>query len=168
MSDRSNNALLNSARVASNVDILLPNVLANQLDQRLIAVDTSPATTALNVQINYVWWMARFDRAIKVVDARIFPTANVASNGTNFSVINLWSSPDNGTVYTSGAVVGTLNTGNVALTSYQSQALTLNAANVVLPTVPVGQVLTFATLQNGGANSPNLSNAILQIVYQEI
>jgi len=168
MSDRSNNALLNSARVASNVDILLPNALANQIDQRLIVVDTSPAVTALNVQINYIWWMARFDRAIKVVDARIVPTANVASNGTNFSVINLWSSPDNGVVFSSGALVGTLNTGNVALTSYISQALTLNAANVVLPTVPVGQLLTFQTLQNGGANAPNLSNAILQIIYQEI
>jgi hypothetical protein len=168
MSDRSNNALLNSARIASNTDIAAPNTVANQLDQRLLVVNTSPATTALNVQINYVWWMARFDRAIKVVDARIFPTANVASNATNYSVITLYSSPDNGTVYSSGAVVGTLNTGNIALTSYTSQALTLNSANVVLPTVPVGQLLTFATLQNGGANAPNLSNAILEILYQEV
>ena len=171
MSDRTNMAILDAARVASNPDIASPGPtsptsVTAQRDQRWYAVTTfAPGASAINVQINYLFNCIRFDRAVKITDARLITTANVASNATNYSVVTLYAAGDN-VVTTSGSVVGTVNTANSAITSYISQAFTLNQANV---TLAANTTIAFATAQNGGANAPStLSNTVLQVQWQEV
>jgi hypothetical protein len=167
VSDRSNIALLDAARVASNPDVVAPATVVAQRDQRFWSIAlVGGQAAAINVNTNYTWYALRFDRAVKITAVSFpYPLVNIASNATNYSVVSLVSAAD-GVTIANATTVATFNTANTVVTSYTPTPFTLVAANV---TLAANTTVAFTTAQNGGANSQNLANAaMLQFTWQEV
>ena len=168
MSDRSNLAILDAARVASNPDVAAPATVVAQRDQRFWSIAlVGGQQAAYNLNTNYTWYALRFDRAVKITSVSFpYPLINVPTNATNYSVVSLVSAAD-GVTIANGTTVAIFNTANTAITSYTPTPFSLVAANV---TLAANTTVAFTTAQNGGAGAQqNLANAaMLQFTWQEV
>jgi hypothetical protein len=168
LTDRSANKQLNAARVASNVDIANPALLANQLDQRHQVISVLVATTALTAGVTYRFagWVA--DRAYQVISARFISPVTLTPSTTSYVSINLVVNNDAAGADTYLAV---LNDTTTTLAAFQSQALTVQGVGTSTGnTIAAGQQvdMLFGFAAAGQVFTSGTSPYVLDVVVQEV
>lgn len=165
LTDRTNNLLLNQARVASNVDIAAPATLVAQLDQRHITLSATTAGT-LTAQATYRFYGFVADRAYKVISARFIPPFLLTASVTNYATINVNVNAD---TTVNETVLATYSNINSNLTANQSIALTVQSANVIASGQRVDLVFGYGgTGQAFNATVVSGSTYVVDLVVQEV
>ena len=167
LSDRSVNALLNQARVASNTDVANPVTLAAALDQRHIMIPAvMTATLAASATYRYIGWVA--DRNYKVISAKFISPMQVTFLVTTPAAVNLVVNPDNGggVAATNDTLLAQLLINTTTVNTYQSVALTVQSNNTIAATQRVDVVLYAGNTFN--ACVPAGAPYVVDVLVQEV
>lgn len=119
---------------------------------------------ANNVNVNYS--VARVERAVKVVEARILPSAALTQDTGNLVISYGYTNDNGGSFVTLGQINTntTANGGTGNWTAYQSIVVTANAAQTQ---PPANSFLGWKTV-NSGAGLAIPSGTTLQILWEEV
>lgn len=144
LTDRTVNALLNQARIASNTDVANAPTLAAALDQRHVMIPMAMTTTlAASATYRVMGWVA--DRNYKVISARFISPMPITflNGGTPPAAVNVVVNPDNGggVLATNDTLLAQLLINTTTVGTFQSVALTVQSNNTIAATQRVDMVI---------------------------
>ena len=166
LTDRAANAALNSARVASNVDIANPNALANQLDQRHVQLPVY-LTGNLTASVTYRYAQFVADRAYKVISARLISPMPITAQATTSSAV-VFDVVANNDANGADTILAQLLITTTAVGTFASQPLVVQGTNTINSGQQVDLLVWTGTAVNVPATVSGFQPYIVDMVVQEV